>query len=77
MATKQPALNVSLATVGCDEFTDLCTRFHITTYPTVLVFTPSTLHSPEPLAGALDSSHLLAALGQSSAERDATSLVRP
>ena len=75
MVTKQTALNVSLATVGCDEFTELCTRLHVTTYPTVLLFTPSTLHSPQPLTGTLDSIHLLAALGQLSTDHDDASLV--
>ena len=54
--------------VGCDEYTDLCARFHITSFPTVLLFTPSTIGGPVPLMGTLDSTHLLRALGQSSDE---------
>ena len=59
------ALNTSLAVVGCDDYTDLCTRFHITSFPTVLLFTPPTIDDPVPLTGTLDSTHLLKALGQS------------
>lgn len=70
------ALNVSLTTVGCDEYTELCTRFQVTDYPTVLIFTPSTLHSPVPLTGPLDATHLLAALGQPIRESEHISLVR-
>jgi thioredoxin-related protein len=61
--------------VGCDEYTDLCTRFHITSFPTVLLFTPSTIDDPVPLTGTLDSTHLLKALGQLSDESVENTLV--
>lgn len=69
------ALNSSLAMVGCDEYTDLCARFHITSFPTVLLFTPPTIDDPVPFMGTLDSTHLLKALGQSSDESVESPLV--
>ncbi len=56
------AQNVSLTLVICDEWTDLCTRVGILTYPTALFFTPHTLHTPTPLT-SLDTPHILNALG--------------
>lgn len=70
------ALNSSLAVVGCDEYTDLCTRFHVTAFPTVLLFTPPTINDPAPLTGILDSTHLLKALAQSSDEPGEIPLVK-
>ena len=62
------AQSASVAIVYCDEYTDLCTRFHITSFPTVLLFTLPTIDDPLPLTGTLDSSHLLKALYQSDDE---------
>lgn len=70
------ALNASLAVVGCDEYTDLCTRFHITAFPTILLFTPPTIDNPVSLTGTLDSTHLLKALVQSSNEPGDIPLVK-
>ena len=64
-------LNVSLAVVGCENYTELCTRYGINTYPTVLLFTPSTVSNPTPLPGILDPTQLLAAFSQTGEdERD-------
>lgn len=68
------ALNISLTVVGCDNYTELCSRYRIKSYPTVLVFTPSTINNPMPLIGILDSTQLLAVLTQS--EDKHSSLVR-
>lgn len=57
--------------MNCADFTDLCSRYGVTTFPTALLFTPSTLHTPSPLTAkpsTLDSVHILNALGQQSLE---------
>lgn len=59
-------LNISLAIVGCENHTELCISYQVTVYPTVLLFTPSTIKNPTPISGIMDSSHLLAELGQKS-----------
>ena len=58
------ALNVSLGVIGCDNYTEICFRYQIKAYPTVLLFTPSTINNPSLLTGTLDSTQLLMVLGQ-------------
>lgn len=58
--------NVTFGAVGCEVYTTICARYGVTTFPTLLTFTPSTLDSPSspPSVGVLDSVRLLQALGQ-------------
>lgn len=71
-----PALNCSLALVNCDRYPDVCAQYNITTYPSVRVFHGSPLLLPIPLTGALDSAHLLSALGQHTLPLQSRTVVR-
>ena len=60
-------LNATFGSLSCDSYTDVCSQFGLTSLPTVLVFTSSSLDSPSlspAFIGVLDSVHLLEALGQ-------------
>jgi len=69
------AASVALGSVACDGYTDLCTRYNITTYPTVLTFTPDTLASPthfSPSVGIIDSVHLVKLLDKNPDKKENT-----
>ena len=45
----------------------------MSSYPTVLLFTPTTLDAPTPISGILDSAHLLSTLGQAKEKKQSHS----
>ena len=67
--------SVALGGVACNAYTDLCTRYNITDYPTVLIFTPNTLGSPAYFpqsAGVIDSVRLQKLLNKKQVKKENT-----